>query len=858
MMDYRKPRCWRGGVPGVERSEPPARRQLVLNWLLPVSVGSWRSKFSWGLTFVRPQPPVRTFGLNLMRIGRVNTRDYRKPPCWRAVVASIGMLVSCCGVSEVGAQTDSAIEVISDRDEGVWDLSSASGVVLTQATEPATGSPQPTVSAPAPQPSSSNDITFDLLKGTVLSGFETYINAASTLGAGLSTAFAEPRTDATSLLKDLPGFAAETRSATSSAPILQGRRLGQVPARGSYWFPARQDIDTALGKIDARIVEQFTIIKGPYSALYGPGLSFYDVELLSSPRYQNGFQTHGSTSAEYQTNGEQWSGRYSVWGGARNWGFRVGSGIRAGNDYESGDGTLFPSSYKFGTADVAMGADLTTNSSIEFNYIRVNEQDVEIPNQYFDINQLQTDAYDIHYVVVNQPNFDRMTFETWYNRTNFDGDNFRPGKRNLLPLDNPFGVSFFSMTDVDASSRGYSLAFSWGNRDDGILTVGSDLRYLTQELKEFNTLDFAFEVPPFIVDTTVNNPIPDSRSSNPGLFVQTTQPVTSRLNVTVGGRVDWVSTNAVNMVDGAVGDLEELLGGGFNQHFDLWSAFITTDFAINDYLSVNVGGGHAERPPSMTELYAAGPFLAVIPQNVFTTLDGDPNLASEKMWQIDVSMAADYRRIRGGARGYYSWIEDYITFDFIDLPGSVLYAYLNTDLATLSGFEAYGEFDANRYLTLFSQVFYTEGRDHTRGDSVSTQRTLLSATNPLLDPDLRSGVALDKEPLPVIPPWESRLGVRLHQPRPNPLWAVEFSARVVNDQDRFARSLLEQATPGFTTYDIISYWQLFSDFLFTAGVQNLTDKNYQTHFDTKRAGRSTPVFVYQPGINFYFGAELTY
>ena len=36
-----------------------------------------------------------------------------------------------------------------------------------------------------------------------------------------------------------------------------------------------------LGKIDSSIVEQFTIIKGPYSALYGPGLSFYDVESKS-------------------------------------------------------------------------------------------------------------------------------------------------------------------------------------------------------------------------------------------------------------------------------------------------------------------------------------------------------------------------------------------------------------------------------------------------------------------------------------------------------------------------------------------------------------------------------------------------
>jgi iron complex outermembrane receptor protein len=227
------------------------------------------------------------------------------------------------------------------------------------------------------------------------------------------------------------------------------------------------------------------------------------------------------------------------------------------------------------------------------------------------------------------------------------------------------------------------------------------------------------------------------------------------------------------------------------------------------------------------------------------------------MWQIDVSMIANYGCFRGGGRGYYSWIEDYITLDYLDADGSVLYAYLNTDLATLSGFEFFGEFDANPYVTLFSQTSYVEGRDHTRSDTVSTQRILLS---PIfnLDPNLRSGATTEEDPLPVIPPLESRLGVRLHDPCQNPLWAVEFSARVVNHQDRFANSLLEQATPGFTTYDIMSYWQLCSDFLFTAGVQNLTDKQYQNHFDTKRRGRSADVFVFEPGISFYFGGELTY
>jgi outer membrane receptor protein involved in Fe transport len=35
-----------------------------------------------------------------------------------------------------------------------------------------------------------------------------------------------------------------------------------------------------------------------------------------------------------------------------------------------------------------------------------------------------------------------------------------------------------------------------------------------------------------------------------------------------------------------------------------------------------------------------------------------------------------------------------------------------------------------------------------------------------------------------------------------------------------------------------------------AGVENLTDKQYQEHLDIRR--------VFQPGISFYFGSEVRY
>ncbi|HPM80576.1 MAG TPA: TonB-dependent receptor, partial [Candidatus Anammoximicrobium sp.] len=264
---------------------------------------------------------------------------------------------------------------------------------------------------------------------------------------------------------------------------IRGQTTGQQLASGSYWFPARQDLDTMLSKIDSRIVQNVIVIKGPYSVLYGPGFSFYDVELLSTPRYQDGREVHGSTSLDYQTNGQQFYGRQNVWGGSDNWGVRVGYGHRTGNDYETGNGTEMPSSYKSRDMDVALGMDLSPDSHLEFSYLRLDQTDVEFPAQAFDMDFLVTDGYELTYVLENQVFFDRLTLDTWYNRTRFEGNSQRSGKRRQIPqLDDP--LHFIGFTDVDAMSTGFRAATWWGEIGETQLTTGVDLRLLTQRLNE--------------------------------------------------------------------------------------------------------------------------------------------------------------------------------------------------------------------------------------------------------------------------------------------------------------------------------------------------------------------------------------
>jgi outer membrane receptor protein involved in Fe transport len=269
-----------------------------------------------------------------------------------------------------------------------------------------------------------------------------------------------------------------------------------------------------------------------------------------------------------------------------------------------------------------------------------------------------------------------------------------------------------------------------------------------------------------------------------------------------------------------------------DRSFDMFSLFATSELELTSEWTATAAIGHGQRAPTLIELYVDQTFIAGM-QDGTNFYIGNPLLRKENATQMDVGLIADYTNLRGSARAFYAWVDDYITYDFV--PGNLVsgYVFQNTSLAILSGFEVNGEFDLTKHLTAFGQTAYTEGRDQ----------------------DIN-------EPLFGIYPLQSRAGLRLQNGGQCSGWGVEFSSRVVDDQDRIARSLVEQTTPGFTTYDLRSYIRFSEAIMLTGGVENLTDKRYFEHYDyrfglgDKMGGQLYPTF--QRGRNFYVGMEARY
>ena len=641
--------------------------------------------------------------------------------------------------------------------------------------------------------------------------------------------------------KSAQGVAVQHRTPIISDTRVRGQRVGQVLASGSFWAPARMDLDTMMSKIDSRLIEDVILVKGPYAASYGPSFRFVDIEFIKSPRYDR-FETHGSTSASFRTNGQHWYGRQSVWGGNQDYGFYVSYGHQTANDYMTGtSGFSVPSSFKSRDLFVAMGWDLSAHEKLEVNLLRLDQTDVEFPGLVYDINFLVTDGYEVTYTNDDAWWSDEFRMELWYNRTRFEGDSGRPGKARQIPqlmmeFESPSGNEGFARTDVDALSAGYRME-SLYELDNGQVAYGTDLILVNQELNDIEPL-----APPF----DNNFPIPRSHSIDVGLFIEDVEQITDQLSMTAGGRIDGVFTDAADMVRGVPILFSDLKRADLDQSFFLGSAYLTAQRKLGDAWTANCGLGLASRAPTLTELYTDASFIGSLQRGI-TFLLGDPELKQEKLYQVDLGFQYHQGRTQFGAQGYYSLVEDYITFDLLDPPGPIDgfqqgAAFVNTDLAELLGMELYAQHQLTPVVSLFATGSYTQGTDLTRTDPAR----LSFVPN-------RSDIAgFEEEPLPGIPPLESRIGLVLEDPGPRPDWGLEFSARVVDNQDRVAATLDEVATPGFTTFDLRAY-RAVENWLFTFGFENLGNKFYQEHVDYR-----TGLGVFRPGITGYMSAEVTY
>lgn len=650
-----------------------------------------------------------------------------------------------------------------------------------------------------------------------------------------------------------PSVRLQRRSPITIDPHVRGYHVAQIysHSEGAFWLPARLDLDTVMGKLDPNLVGGIRVVDGPYAVNYGPGFSFIDVDLRGTPRYDYGVETHMRVGVNYRENGDQIYGYDTIYAGDENWGFIFSYGHRVGVDYDSGSGQKIPSGYNSRNFYTKIGYDINPCQTVEFSYLRLDQTDTEMAGQFFNTDFLGTDGFTLSLVDTAPAGpWNRLALETWHNRTRFNGSTpdrsesyFQVVQRvNLAlstgqsPLENP---DFSGTTGGHVASTGGRATVTFGEVGEPRLMLGTDMRYVTQRIRENFILDDS---------TQIDSNLPRASLNDPGLFAELSLPISECLTTTIGSRVDYVRTNAraSELLDsgGGPGSGSALPGqpDSLDQSDVLAAAFVDNVLILDDYRTLRFGYGYAERAPTLTERYADGAFLAVA-QSGFSRVIGDPTLRKERLWQIDLGLDVETDCARVRLRGFHSWIKDYVTYrgnEITGLTGARLMRFTNADMATITGADASIEVDVNSRWTLFAGVTYLDGRDR-------------EVNAPIIG----------------ISPLEGRAGVRLHDETGGGVWGVELFARIVHRQNRLAplRNIdssgfipLETFTPGFTVVHLRSYWNLGDEFSIIAGIENLFDENYLEHLDLRlQAGNGfLDAPALSPGVTPYFGVEWIY
>ena len=685
------------------------------------------------------------------------------------------------------------------------------------------------------------------------------------------------------LLKQIPSVSGRRLSGINVDPRVRGYNSSELNASANGMTQRRsiQDIDSLLSQIDPGVIQDITVIDGPYTSLYGPGFAFITADLFAPKRYDHP-ELHSSTYFNYGSNGQILYGRENIMGGGQSWGVYSSYGVRVGDDYRAGGASDFrvPSSFQKWDGMLSLSLDINSYSRIEFDMLHTEMNNVEMPGIVYDLNNSTNNQYNLRYIVQEDRNGpQQLLVQSWHEETFFYGDASSASKQESfyqdfiaeVPADHGLTRPVTTLSNGYSVSTGVRGLRTFGQADGPQWTVGADWRRFEQMYLE-RDVDANGQS---VYDGSVYG-VPQARTDDVGVLTNLQLPASERLSLTLGGRVDYCST-WLNPDDPII----TLSGGDYQAGFDtpnytLGMAYAMAKLKLNDHDTLSLGSGFAMRAPDPAELYSFEPFVPICRfGNSFT--DGLSSLQPEKNWQFDLGVTSQRGRFRYGVRGFYATIWDYIESipNYISAPNDSThylgrnfegfspelrgdlglpsengdtcqagYQSYNIPLATMAGGDLFGEIEIRKGLSVFGCMSYVHG------ENIHPQHVALDAAgNNIVVPN---GGA---EPLPGMYPFNGRISLRISDPE-HDKWGTEFTSRLVNSQHEVATSLAELPSPAFAVFDLGGYYRLRKNLRISLSLENLLNTYYYEPGSLvilNQAG--IPSFIPEPGFSAILGID---
>lgn len=615
-----------------------------------------------------------------------------------------------------------------------------------------------------------------------------------------------PANDGAAFLKNIPGFDMIRKGGTDGDPVLRGlagSRLNVLLDGADFHGGCGMRMDPPTAYVFPEAFDKVTVIKGPQTVLHGNGNSAGVVLFERTPQPAPGVGGFASLMA-------------GAWGRLDGVASAAAAGDKAyaeatashaeSDDYEDGAGRSVHSFYERQSLNARAGWWPDRDSRVEFSATG-SRAEAAYADRTMDGVKFDREGYGLKLEKGNLgPLLQAVKAQVNYNYIDHVMDNYslRTKAMGNYMVNNP---------DRETKSARASADLALSART--LLTLGADWQVNEHTLRQVSNASQA------VVDAYQSRArILDMDTAMKGLFGELRHELAGSARLIGGLRLDAWSADRYNSTTGAfMADAGETLKSGFLRYEQDLAGRPATVF---------VGLGYSQRPMDYWEAATYNGILAA------------GQLDPEKNSQLDAGLLWKSGQLSGSVSVFYSKVADFIQ----TYSGTVASPHLSNCAMAMGGtWNCSGNIDATRYggeadlawrfapaWTLRGSLAYVHGDNDSRD------------------------VALAQTP-----PLEGRLGLDYT----TGAWTLGSVLRLVAEQDRYDvgyGNIVGQdygRTAGFATLSLNAAYKAGKGLLFTAGIDNVFDKNYAEHLardNSFEAGASTR--VNEPGR--FVWAKLSY
>jgi len=587
--------------------------------------------------------------------------------------------------------------------------------------------------------------------------------------------------------------------------------------------------------VDSYSVERLELVKGPSSVLYGSDAIGGTVNAITkSPMNYTPGQNTVDSSICYRVSSAERSHTLHAEIDAtfgETFGIHLGLTGKHYGDIQSGHGSgrLHDSGYDEWDADFKGEFFLNADTRLVFAYQRVQQNNVprwhstnhaeSFEGTTTGSNDRQRDLdqdRELLYVKLHAENVQNAFFDTlrvglsWHDQSEIEDRIVSNGSRRKAGFD-VGNVGFFLHLESPSSigRLAYGVEFYHDNVN-------------------------SFERRSNEAGPRIQGPVADDSSYDLfGIYLQDTITVNDRLDLILGGRFNYASLRAGEVVDGE----DNPVTGDVISVQDNWSAFVGSARAIYKIIpdQLNLFGGVSQgfRAPNLSDVTASRSAASGIFE--VPALDLDPE------YYVTFELGLKFRQNDFGASAayYYTIISDMIIRSPTGettggIPDEQIVQGTNSGDGFVHGIELDAWYRFCNNFTLFGNATWMEGRVDTFLD--------------INDPD-----SLDRRAITRQMPLTGLIGLRYDEP--DRKWWVEGTLQLVDNANILSPSDQgdsERIPPGghesYAVASIRAGIRLSKNLTVTAACENLTNEEYRVHGSG----------INQPGRNFILGVELKF